>query len=92
MKPQPKAVYHHGTYHQCHGEGDVLTLRPGNPLDLSLCGACLASLIADAAGNTECDPGAVGDDEPESGGSSGSATGGAGAQGPGGLGEGGEDG
>jgi hypothetical protein len=26
----------------------VLTI-PGNPLDLSLCGACLASLIADAA-------------------------------------------
>jgi hypothetical protein len=31
------------------GEGDVLTI-PGNPLDLSLCGACLASLIADATG------------------------------------------
>ena len=46
---RPKATYHLGTCHQCHGEGDVLTI-PGNPLDLSLCGACLASLIADAAG------------------------------------------
>ena len=49
MKPRPKAVYHHGTYHQCGGEGDVLTI-PGSLLDLSLCGACLAFLIADAAG------------------------------------------
>ena len=49
MKPQPKAVYHHGTSHQCDGEGDVLTI-PGNPLDLSLCGSCLALLIADATG------------------------------------------
>jgi hypothetical protein len=31
------------------GEGNVLTI-PGNPLDLSLCGAYLALLIADAAG------------------------------------------
>ena len=38
-----------GTSTQCHGEGDVLTI-PGNPLDLSLCGACLALLIADATG------------------------------------------
>jgi len=49
MKPRPKAVYHLGTCHQCNGEGDVLTI-PVNPLDLSLCGACLALLIADAAG------------------------------------------
>ena len=49
MKPRPKATYHYGTCHQCHGEGDVLTI-PGNPLDLSLCGACLALLIADATG------------------------------------------
>ena len=49
MKPRLKATYHHGTCHQCHGEGDVLTI-PGNPLDLSLCGACLALLIADATG------------------------------------------
>ena len=49
MKPRPKAVYHLGTCHQCNGEGDVLTI-PGNPLDLSLCGSCLALLIADAAG------------------------------------------
>ena len=49
MKPRPKATYHLGTCLQCHGEGDVLTI-PGNPLDLSLCGACLALLIADATG------------------------------------------
>ena len=30
-------------------EGDVLTI-PGNPLNLSLCGTCLALLIADATG------------------------------------------
>ena len=57
MKPRPKAVYHHGTCHQCHG-GDVLTI-PGNPFDLSLCGSCLALLIADAAG--------IRSEEPESG-------------------------
>ena len=49
MKPRPKATYHYGTCHQCQGEGDVLTI-PGNPLDLSLCGACLASIIADTTG------------------------------------------
>ncbi len=38
MKPHPKATYHHGTCHKCTGEGDVLTI-PGNPFDLSLCGA-----------------------------------------------------
>ena len=50
MKPQPKATYHHGTCHHCNGEGDVLTI-PGNPVDLSLCGDCLALLLADAAGD-----------------------------------------
>ena len=35
--------------HQCHGEGDVLTI-PGSTFDLSLFGACLALLIADATG------------------------------------------
>jgi hypothetical protein len=35
MKPHPKATYHHGTCHQCHGEGDVLTIA-GIPFDLSL--------------------------------------------------------
>ena len=49
MKPRPKATYHLGTCHQCTGEGDVLTIA-GTPLDLSHCGACLAFLIADAAG------------------------------------------
>jgi hypothetical protein len=44
-----KAIYHHGLCHQCNGEGDVTTI-PGPPFDLSLCGACLALLIADAAG------------------------------------------
>ena len=38
MKARLRAVYHLGTCHQCLGEGDVLTI-PGNPLDLSLCGA-----------------------------------------------------
>ena len=28
---RPKATYHHGTCHQCHGEDDVLTIR-GNPI------------------------------------------------------------
>jgi hypothetical protein len=41
------AVSHHGTCLHCGGEGDVLTIA-GNPLDLSLCGDCLALLIADA--------------------------------------------
>ena len=49
MKPRPKAVFHLGTCHQCSSEGDVLTI-PGNPRDLSLCGDCLAHLIADATG------------------------------------------
>ena len=48
MKPLLKDT-HLGTCHQCNLEGDVLTIA-GNPLDLSLCGACLALLIADAAG------------------------------------------
>jgi hypothetical protein len=26
MNPRSKATYHHGTCHQCHGEGDVLTI------------------------------------------------------------------
>jgi hypothetical protein len=26
MEPRPKATYHHGTCHQCNGEGDVLTI------------------------------------------------------------------
>ena len=38
MKTRPKATYHHGTRHQCGGEGDVLAI-PGNPFDLSLSGA-----------------------------------------------------
>ena len=48
----PTAQYtsrNHNSAIQSTGEGDVLTI-PGNPLDLSLCGDCLASLIADAAG------------------------------------------
>ena len=49
MKSRAKASYHYGTCHHCHGEGNVLTIL-GNPLDLSICGACLALLIADAAG------------------------------------------
>ena len=49
MKSRPKATYRHGTYHHCHGEGDVLTIA-GNPFDLSLCGACRALLIGNATG------------------------------------------
>jgi len=49
MKARPKAVCHLGTPLQCGGEGDVLTIAAG-PLDLSLCGDCLAFLIRDAAG------------------------------------------
>ena len=49
MKPRPRATYHHGTCRQCHGEGNVLTI-PGNPLAVSLCGGCVALVIADAAG------------------------------------------
>jgi hypothetical protein len=49
MKPPPRAVYHYGTCLQCGGEGDVLTIAD-NPIDLSLCGDCLAFLIRDAAG------------------------------------------
>jgi hypothetical protein len=48
MKPGPKVACHHGPCHQCGGKGDVLTIG-GNPLDPSLCGDCLAFLIADAA-------------------------------------------
>ncbi len=49
MKPRPKATYHLGTCTQCGGEGDVLTI-PANPLPLTLCPSCLASLIGTAAG------------------------------------------
>jgi hypothetical protein len=49
MKPRPKAVYHLGTCLHCDGEGDVLTI-PDNPIDLRLCGDCLAFLIGDATG------------------------------------------
>jgi hypothetical protein len=49
MKPRPKATYHHGTCQQCAGEGDVLTIA-GDPVDLSLCGDCLALPIANATG------------------------------------------
>jgi hypothetical protein len=37
VKPRSKATYHHGTCHQCQGEGDVLTII-GGPFDLSLYG------------------------------------------------------
>jgi hypothetical protein len=40
---------HLGTCHQCHDEGDVLTI-PGTPFDPNLCGACLTLLIGDATG------------------------------------------
>jgi hypothetical protein len=46
MQPRPKATCHHGTCHQCHGEGEVLTIAGGS-FDLSLCGACLALLVGD---------------------------------------------
>jgi hypothetical protein len=49
MKPRLKATCHLGTCLHCGGEGDVLTIA-GDPLDLSLCGDCLALLIRDAAG------------------------------------------
>ncbi len=40
MKPRPKAPYHHGPCFRIAAD----------PLDLSLCGDCLAFLIRDAAG------------------------------------------
>jgi hypothetical protein len=46
---QPRTILQPGTCLQCGGEGDVLTIA-ADPLDLSLCGDCLAFLIGDAAG------------------------------------------
>ena len=46
---QPEATAHHGTCSQCAGDGDVITIT-ADPLDLSLCPACLAFLLNRASG------------------------------------------
>ncbi len=49
MKPRPKAPYHHGPCFHIAAD----------PLDLSLCGDCLAFLIRDAAGREVWQPKAI---------------------------------
>jgi len=45
MKLRPKAIYDHGTCHECAGEGSVITIT-ADALDVSLCGSCMAGVLA----------------------------------------------